>query len=63
MNEVQASCGHIINKLLRDPTGHDECLMDLLEETKCRIWEVLYVFDSEAMARVSGVAETVDYFG
>ena len=25
-------------------------------------WEVLKVFDSEAMARVSGAAETVDYF-
>ena len=26
-------------------------------------WEVLMWFDSEAAARVSGVAETVDYFG
>ena len=26
-------------------------------------WEVLYVFDSEAAVRVSGAAETVDYFG
>ena len=25
-------------------------------------WEVLKVFDSEAAAQVSGVAETVDYF-
>ena len=27
------------------------------------IWEVLMWFDSEAAARVSGAAETVDYFG
>ena len=27
------------------------------------IWEVLMLVDSEAAARVSGVAETVDYFG
>ena len=27
------------------------------------MWEVLMWFDSEAAARVSGVAETVDYFG
>ena len=27
------------------------------------MWEVLNRFDSEAAARVSGVAETVDYFG
>ena len=26
-------------------------------------WEVLMLFDSEAAARVSGAAETVDYFG
>ena len=26
-------------------------------------WEVLMWFDSEAAARVSGAAETVDYFG
>ena len=26
-------------------------------------WEVLMLVDSEAAARVSGVAETVDYFG
>ena len=26
-------------------------------------WEVLMLFDSEVAARVSGVAETVDYFG
>ena len=26
-------------------------------------WEVLNRFDSEAAARVSGAAETVDYFG
>ena len=28
-----------------------------------QIWEVLMWFDSEAAARVSGAAETVDYFG
>ena len=28
-----------------------------------RGWEVLLRFDSEAVARVSGAAETVDYFG
>ena len=27
------------------------------------LWEVLMWFDSEAAARVSGAAETVDYFG
>ena len=27
------------------------------------IWEVLKVFGSEAIAQVSGAAETVDYFG
>ena len=27
------------------------------------IWEVLMLVDSEAVARVSGAAETVDYFG
>ena len=27
------------------------------------MWEVLYLFDREAAARVSGAAETVDYFG
>ena len=26
-------------------------------------WEVLMLVDSEAAVRVSGVAETVDYFG
>ena len=26
-------------------------------------WEVLYLFDSEVAAWVSGAAETVDYFG
>ena len=26
-------------------------------------WEVLMLVDSEAAARVSGAAETVDYFG
>ena len=26
-------------------------------------WEVLMWFDSEAVAQVSGAAETVDYFG
>ena len=26
-------------------------------------WEVLMWFDSEAVAQVSGVAETVDFFG
>ena len=39
MNEVQAGCGHIINKLLCDPTGCDECHMDFLEESKCGIRE------------------------
>ena len=27
------------------------------------LWEVLMLVDSEAAARVSGAAETVDYFG
>ena len=27
------------------------------------LWEVLMLVDSEVAARVSGVAETVDYFG
>ena len=27
------------------------------------VWEVLNRFDNEAAARVSGAAETVDYFG
>ena len=27
------------------------------------VWEVLMLVDSEAAARVSGAAETVDYFG
>ena len=26
-------------------------------------WEVLLLFDSEAVVQVSGAAETVDYFG
>ena len=30
---------------------------------KIKEWEVLMWFDSEAAARVSGAAETVDYFG
>ena len=30
---------------------------------KMQQWEVLKVFDSEAVAWVSGAAETVDYFG
>ena len=30
---------------------------------KVLLWEVLNWFDSKAAARVSGVAETVDYFG
>ena len=29
----------------------------------CDVWEVLMLVDSEAAAQVSGVAETVDYFG
>ena len=29
----------------------------------CFTWEVLNQFDSEAVALVSGAAETVDYFG
>ena len=33
----------------------------LVETMWC--WEVLMRFDSEVAARVSGAAETVDYFG
>ena len=28
-----------------------------------QMWEVLMLVDSEAAARVSGAAETIDYFG
>ena len=32
-------------------------------DLRATVWEILMWVDSEAAARVSGAAETVDYFG
>ena len=46
-------------QLMRRVLDHDVS-MGCMEEA---LWEVLMWFDSEVAARVSGAAETVDYFG
>ena len=43
-------------------TDWDGC-WGIQECSACERWEVLKVFGSYVVARVSGVAETVDYFG
>ena len=61
-----------INDTLKAST--DMVLLFMVPASKCQAvldlchqdvghWEVLMLVDSEAAARVSGVAETVDYFG
>ena len=39
------------------------CSLSILAKEVPQPWEVLMLVDSEAAVRVSGVAETVDYFG